>query len=545
MSSSTLRQHNNVWSINYFAIAIGSIVVLFILCHWCEIAYFRFGSRKSTPFVRHFLKLKRASRRVLNNQILGARVDRLLLYLIYWALNLILALTNVDFERIDKRFGWVSVANFTLLVFLALRNTPLAPLSGHSYEKLRPLHKVAGYTCIVTSVIHGITYTIVFAEKGKLEKYKERKNFSGVIAGIAMLIIGFSTIGYFVRKSYEIFYMIHLLMFILILITVGMHRPDFSKPTVIIVIFIACLWGADRLIRLVKKSWNFVGNNATVTPMKDSAVRVTLKRSLRCSHGSHAFLWIPSIRWMETHPFTLISNEPAEFLIREYNGFTRDLLKIAQEEPGKVLRCSVDGGYGQIPNFMKFDRIVLVAGGSGATFTFNIALHVLKECAAESTTRPIDFIWVFRHAASLNWFEEELQQLQDCPWVNVLIYVTRDDAPSDELSNSGSMLVAGGSEKGPLAVENVDRGAPVIADVEKAKGQMTGQTSISMSAIRNGRPELASLIADCLSQCPLGDRVGVGACGPMKIIDQTREVTSRSIFDSGPLITFHSEEFEW
>ncbi|KAJ5670752.1 uncharacterized protein N7477_006115 [Penicillium maclennaniae] len=467
---------------------------------------------------------KSASRRVLNNQILGARVDTLSLYLIYWALNLILALSNVDFERIDKRFGWVSVANFTLLVFLALRNTPLALLSGNSYEKLRPLHKVAGYTCIVTSVIHGITYTVVFAQKGKLEKYKERKNFSGVIAGIAMLIIGFSTIAYVVQESYEIFYVIHLLMFILILITIGMHRPDFSKST---------------------KSWNFFGNNATVTPMKDGAARVTLKRSLYCSPGSHAFLWIPSIRWMETHPFTLISNEPAEFLIREYNGFTRDLLKIAREEPGKVLRCSVDGGYGQIANFMKFDRIVLVAGGSGATFTFNIALHVLKECAAESIARPIDFIWVVRHAASLKWFEKELQQLQDCPWINLLIHVTRDDAPSDELSSSGSIPVAGKSEKGPLAVENIDRGAPVIADIEKAKGEMTGQTSISVSVIRKGRPDIASLIADCLSQCSLGDRVGVGACGPMKIIESTREVTSRSVFDGWPLIDFYSEEFEW
>jgi predicted ferric reductase len=306
------------------------------------------------------------------------------------------------------------VANFTLLVFLALRNTPLAPLSGNSYEKLRPLHKVAGYTCIVTSVIHGITYTVDFAQKGKLERYKEKKNFSGAIAGVAMLIIGFSTIGYFVQKSYEsesnsttsipglsnhssAFYVIHLVMFILILITVGMHRPDFSRSTVIIVICIACLWGADRLIRLAKKSRNFVGNNATLTPMADGAVRVKLQRNLQCSPGSHAFLWIPYIRWLETHPFTLVSNEPAEFLVREYNGFTRDLLKIAREQPGKILRCSVDGGYGQIPNFMKFDRVVLVAGGSGATFTFNITLNVLRECARANILKPIDFFWVVRH----------------------------------------------------------------------------------------------------------------------------------------------------
>jgi hypothetical protein len=95
------------------------------------------------------------------------------------------------------------VANFTLLVFLALRNTPLAPLSGNSYETLRPLHKVAGYTCILTSVIHGISYTVVFSQKGELYKYKKTTNFSGAIAGVAMLIIGLSTIGWFVQKSYE------------------------------------------------------------------------------------------------------------------------------------------------------------------------------------------------------------------------------------------------------------------------------------------------------------------------------------------------------
>jgi hypothetical protein len=49
----------------------------------------------------------RVSRRSLNRVVLGARLDRLLLYLIYWALNLILALTNVDFERVGR--SWCRV----------------------------------------------------------------------------------------------------------------------------------------------------------------------------------------------------------------------------------------------------------------------------------------------------------------------------------------------------------------------------------------------------------------------------------------------------
>lgn len=42
--------------------------------------------------------------------------------------------------------------------------------------------------------------------------------------------------------------------------------------------------------------------------------------------------------------------------------------------PGKALGCSFDGSfdgsYGQVAKFMSFDKVVLIAGGSGATFTF-------------------------------------------------------------------------------------------------------------------------------------------------------------------------------
>lgn len=57
-------------------------------------------------------------------------------------------------------------------------------------------------------------------------------------------------------------------------------------------------------------------------------------------------------------PFTLVPNSPTEFVIREYDGFTSALVKAARENPGKALRCSIDGGYGQVPNFMRFDRVV-------------------------------------------------------------------------------------------------------------------------------------------------------------------------------------------
>jgi NAD(P)H-flavin reductase len=86
-------------------------------------------------------------------------------------------------------------------------------------------------------------------------------------------------------------------------------------------------------------------------------------------------------------------------VIRVYDGFTRDLYKAAQSSPGRVLRCSVDGPYGQVPNFRRFEKVILVAGGSGASFTFSIALDLVEK--SDTTIKSIDFIWAVRQQGKL------------------------------------------------------------------------------------------------------------------------------------------------
>ncbi|KAF7718869.1 Uncharacterized protein PECH_007184 [Penicillium ucsense] len=500
MDAKALRQQNNVWSVKYFAIAIGGLMALVIICH-CVL------------------------RRFMSNSIFDVALEKWLLYTVYWSINLILILTNNNLNSliyVAKRLGWISVANFVLLAFLAIRNTPLAPLSGTSYEKLRPLHKTAGYTCIATSVIHGVVYLNAWAQIDHLHEMGETSNLVGAIAGMAMVIIGISTIGWITRKYYELFYAIHLVMFLLIIILIGMHRPSFAKSTVIMVIFTACLWGADRLIRFTKLCWNMPGNYATLTPMIDGAVRVKLQRSLRGTPGSHAFLWMPSIRFFESHPFTVVSNSPVEFLIREYDGYTHDLIETARQQPGVRLRCSIDGPYGQVPNFGEFDHTILVAGGSGASFTFALALGVLKGNAANISAKTIDFIWSVKHSDSLKWFENELQQLQENPAVNLHIHVSRDDASSGDDSLSLEL-------------------AQTTIDVEKGTEKNECKT-ISVAARRKGRPDIANLLTSCISQCGPEVRIGVAACGPSQMTKATRAAVYQRTFDVGPSITLHTEE---
>ena len=174
-----------------------------------------------------------------------------------------------------------------------------------------------------------------------------------------------------------------------------MHQPSFSKGAIIITLFAASLSFMDRAICIFKLCCNFMGNHAALTALPNGATRVILRQSSNATPGSHAFVWLPAIRFAETHPFTLISSNPAEFVVRSRDGFTSALHQYAKDFPGKTLRCSLNAGFGKLPDFRNYDSVLLIAGGSGASFTFAVALDLSRNpgaCPPDSIT----FVWVVR-----------------------------------------------------------------------------------------------------------------------------------------------------
>ncbi|KAJ5916206.1 hypothetical protein N7504_000221 [Penicillium tannophilum] len=503
-----ISQTNNVWTDKYFAISMGSIMILFGFFHWGNVAFRKYRSKKRGKLLGDTIRIYRSVRRGLDTVVLGKSLDKWLLYLTYWAIDLILVLTRLDLTDLGE----------DLRGELRFASLP-CPSKYTSRALIRSVLREATSPPQMSSVVHGILYLKEGAETGYLMLMRGREDLAGALAGLLMVIIGLSTISWFARRYYEAFYIIHVVLFMVIVILVGMHRPDLATSTLAIIIFIACMWLSDRFLRALKLTWNFCGNNATLIPMQDGAVRVKLQRGLKCSPGSHAFLWMPSIRLLETHPFTMVSTNPVEFLIRQYDGYTHDLYKLAHERPGCVVKCSVDGGYGQVPNFMDFDKIILVAGGSGATFTFAIAIDLLRQCAAANVTKSIDFIWTVRYTSSLKWFQDELRELQDNHLVNLFIHVSQDDTTDDNSSRGTT---------------------PVNSDIEKGRKEATHSLEY-MSFVRRGRPNIADLVASGISRCPPHYQVGVGACGPTKILKGTREATAEKAFDNGPSITLHAE----
>jgi predicted ferric reductase len=220
------------------------------------------------------------------------------------------------------------------------------------------------------------------------------KNVYGMIAGSAILVILASAT--LLRKlQYETFHIIHIMMAALILIAAGLHRPDIPMVGKIVIIA-ASLWIADRTLRFLKLAFYSLGNTATITALPHGGTRIVLKKTpMGAAPGTHCFLWIPGVRATECHPFTILSTRPFEMVVAAHDGFTRDLHAHALKNPGQVLRASVDGPYGTVPDFTLYNKVLFIAGGSGASFTCGVAMDLLHKLG-DSATTTIEFVWVVK-----------------------------------------------------------------------------------------------------------------------------------------------------
>jgi predicted ferric reductase len=223
----------------------------------------------------------------------------------------------------------------------------------------------------------------------------EKEQIAAIIAGFAFLGVTISAL--VIRPIwYELFYVVHICFFIVGIVCACFHQPDFGKKIVIVLILTAAMWFTDRVIRAARALYYLPNNFATVHPLPNGGTKIVMKKvPTRADGGKHFFVWIPRIRAFEMHPFTVVGTHPLEFIVKSQDGFTRDLHKYAAAHPGAILRASVDGPYGTFPDPIHYDKIVLIAGGGGASFTFGLAVNALERMKAGSNTEIV-FIWTVK-----------------------------------------------------------------------------------------------------------------------------------------------------
>jgi predicted ferric reductase len=204
----------------------------------------------------------------------------------------------------------------------------------------------------------------------------------------------------------------------------------------------------------------------------------------------------------------LVSGEPAEFVVQARDGFTKELHYAACRNPGAPFRAALEGPYGVVPNSHEFDKIVLVAGGSGITFTLALALDWARRRRGPEDKSSLDFIWTVRNKTSFDWFENELAELHARSRVNVLLHVSGERAAYESDSSSSLDVRCSDDEE---KVDEEKRDVEKMMDGhKKAKGHGKNSASTSSSlTIRYdiGRPDVAGAVRSAVLGLTTEDRV--------------------------------------
>ncbi|KAI1353520.1 ferric reductase NAD binding domain-containing protein [Xylaria sp. FL0043] len=562
----------NVEVLSYYAISLTALIAIFIVGHWTR----RLAWSVSQFMILYpIVALTRATRRALLRHIFGfTSIGHAILVLVFVGLNALFSFYRIDFSKASNlaaRFGWMATGNLAFVVFLALKNTPLAILTVYSYERLNCLHQIAGYTTLLYAILHASLYTYYFMTTGKTYILHEDVVTAGIVLGFAMFFTVFAGLT-LQRAKYELFYIIHLALFVVIVVTLGLHRPNLeSDKTLIATIVIASLWVSDRLIRIARLAYNSINNEAMVFPLPNGGTRVVIKKPItRARPGKHCYVWVPHIRSFETHPFTIVASEPMELIINTHSGFTRDLHQYASQNPGTNLRVSVEGPYGTSPDPMEYDKVVLVAGGSGATFTIGLAADMIRRLSPDSG-KQIEFIWVSRSHESIEWFTQHLQDLltHECaPKIGLKIHLTRVktitkiakvariprlssqifaviESKPDSNSEKGFNSSRLSTEASSVAVRDEDpEKHDTISIVESIAAVPSTAGGLNIP-IRYGRPDIESSVREAIVSVSKNKRVLVAACGPTGLVNTVRNTTARCISVDGPSVELHCEQFGW
>jgi hypothetical protein len=127
----------------------------------------------------------------------------------------------------------MALSNIAFITFLALKNTPLAFLTAYSHERLNQLHQIGGYTTIVYVITHLSVIVKAFVKNGGSSTILQMGNIHGMIAACALFVTLIAAV-IIRRLKYEAFYVIHVLMYMIIIINIGLHQPSISLKAVIV-----------------------------------------------------------------------------------------------------------------------------------------------------------------------------------------------------------------------------------------------------------------------------------------------------------------------
>lgn len=347
-----------------------------------------------------------------------------------------------DLLFISKRLGRVCCASFPAILFLTLRPSPLPKTL---YLSLLPIHKWLSRIIVIEGLAHTVIYLFYFKHNNTMYKIKKPGNIHGIIAIIAFIIIGLTSLPRIRRLYFKVFYFLHYSLTWICVICLQLH----AKPNINIFTIINVSILVYQIIYRVSITSTTTVTITNISPslalLEFPSADITKKTSLPAAHlrinNAHKnifkniFYHIIPLQ----HPFT-ISSLPNDYMvkliirrgqfplknsskyfitgsfdptldfIKEYNLFN----KIFFNTHKRLSTTSIMNNYEIDAN-----RVLIVVGGSGISF----GIPLLRILNYNGITARL--IWVSKDLKDLNLLNH-FKGLQ-----NIECYITGDYDEND------------------------------------------------------------------------------------------------------------------
>ncbi|KAK4154405.1 Ferric/cupric reductase transmembrane component 2 [Chaetomidium leptoderma] len=478
-----------------------------------------------------------------------------------WLLLLSVSETGEDYLHLTKRLGLVAVSQWPLQYLLALKSlNPVAYLLRSSHERVNRWHRVLARITTTLLYLHAALYLNFFVQRDRLDRLVDPVVFAGVVAFLGLNLLVTTALRRVRRFSYRLFFIIHLVGAIIIPLMIIVHAAPARA-------FLFEALGVF-LVDLVSRKMDTVTGNATMETIPGTNL-VKISASIpqakvnrfRAHPGSHIYLSIPDAA-RKSMSSASISHLLFEFL---FNPFTvaavdqnsGDLTLVARHCGGPMtaalgrlagvaknnssssrngagvdkIPLSIEGPYGAAGRFPQlgtdFDRILLVAGGVGATFT----LPLYRSIVNENPGARVEMVWALRGAGDATWAmtgTEAQALLRDD---NIHLFVTGDTVDPQGLDRRTNGQAEGsrvGRDEGGQQVEL----SALYRD--RRRDRYTSQHS-------RKRPDLKNIVDDLFKYGP-EERVAVLVCGPNEMARELREHVGVWVKRGRP-VWYHKEGF--
>jgi NAD(P)H-flavin reductase len=406
-----------------------------------------------------------------------------------------------------------------------------------SHEKLNAAHQVLGKTIQCLLTLHAAFYLNFFIRVKVLSK---RIKDQDVILGLACITIvtvtSTAAIAAIKRWNYRLFYVIHVISATMLLPLAYFHvqhiRPFILESAGIYILHI--------VLRLTNRRTQ-PGSVGLVPGTNLVHIKIPLNdRTRQFKPGQHVYFSLPRgyrgsiIPGIFLHnPFTVASLPKKDgqlvLVARALDGNTKSLANLAHQTDlqnagsRRSLSLKIEGPYGNsshLPNLNSFDRILLVAGGVGATFVIPLwrTILELKQSSEQHLNADVRLIWAVRG-------------LSETAWALPLPEATSSKVSSNVRSEA-EVYITGGSSASLTTVWG-EAMELVETDGERAINEQG-------IAVKHGRPDLHDIVNEMFSG-HVG-RAAIFVCGPAGMWKQLRREVRRQVW-KGNDVYWHAEEF--